>query len=121
MAKDCTETSPMARIERHFFVCENARPAGAKPSCGARGSGEIATALQEGLGRHPELWGRVAVTSTGCLGPCFEGPTIVVYPEAVWYVGVTAADVAEIVEQHMSGGRPVERLRRQHEEPDDEA
>ena len=45
-------------------------------------------------------------------GPCFEGPTIVVYPEAVWYVGVTAADVPEIVEQHMSGGRPVERLRR---------
>ena len=65
MAKDCTETKPMAQIERHFFVCENARPAGGKPSCGARGSAEIATALQEGLGRHPELWGRVAVTSTG--------------------------------------------------------
>jgi len=112
MAKDCTETNPMAQIERHFFVCENARPVGAKPSCGARGSSEIATALQEGLGRHPELWGRIAVTSTGCLGPCFEGPTIVVYPEAVWYVGVTPADVPEIVEQHMSGGRPVERLRR---------
>ena len=109
----------MAQIERHFFV-ENARPVGAKPSCGARGSGEIATALQEGLGRHPELWGRVAVTSTGCLGPCFEGPTIVVYPEAVWYVGVTPADVPEIVEQHMSGGRPVERLRRQDQETEDD-
>jgi (2Fe-2S) ferredoxin len=35
----------------------------------------------------------------------------VVYPEAVWYGGVTAADAAEIVEQHLVNGRPVERLR----------
>ena len=47
--------------------------------------------------------------------PASKGPTIVVYPEAVWYVGVTPADVPEIVEQHMSGGRPVERLRRKDE------
>jgi (2Fe-2S) ferredoxin len=100
----------MPRIERHFLVCDNARPAGGKPSCGARGAGEILSALQEGLGRHPELWGRIAVTPTGCLGPCFEGPTIVVYPEAVWYVGVTAADVPEIVEKHMRGGVPVQRF-----------
>lgn len=100
----------MAKIERHFFVCENTRPAGGKPSCGARGSAAITTALQEGLGRHPELWGRIAITPTGCLGPCFEGPTIVVYPEAVWYAGVTVDDVAEIVESHMRSGVPVARL-----------
>ena len=106
----------MPKVERHFFVCGNARPAGAKPSCGARGAAEILTALQEGLGRHPELWGRVAITETACLGPCFEGPTIVVYPEATWYVGVTAADVPEIVDAHMRGGVPVARLVRPSEE-----
>jgi (2Fe-2S) ferredoxin len=100
----------MAKVERHFFVCANARPEGGKPSCGARGAAEIVTALQEGLGRSPELWGRVAVTPTGCLGPCFEGPTVVVYPEAVWYAGVAAADVPEIVDQHMRRGAPVTRL-----------
>jgi (2Fe-2S) ferredoxin len=100
----------MTKIERHFFVCEHERPPLAKPSCGARGSGAISSALQEGIGAHPELWGRVAVTPTGCLGPCFEGPTVVVYPEGIWYVGVTKDDVAEIVESHMIGGRPVERL-----------
>jgi (2Fe-2S) ferredoxin len=100
----------MPKIERHFFVCDNARPAGGKPSCGARGAGEILSALQEGLGRHPELWGRIAITPSGCLGPCFEGPSVVVYPEAVWYVGVTVADVPEIVEQHMRDGVPVDRL-----------
>jgi (2Fe-2S) ferredoxin len=105
----------MPKIERHFFVCDNARPAGGKPSCGARGAGEILSALQEGLGRHPELWGRIAVTPSGCLGPCFEGPTVVVYPEAVWYVGVTVADVPEIVERHMRDGLPVERLMRRED------
>jgi (2Fe-2S) ferredoxin len=107
----------VARIDRHFFVCDNARPDGGRPSCGARGAGEIATALREGLGRHPELWGRVAVTPTGCLGPCFEGSVVVVYPEAVWYVGVAPADVPEIVERHMRGGVPVSRLVRT---PDDD-
>ena len=100
----------MAKVERHFFVCENERPPLAKPSCRARGAAGILTALQEGVGAHPELWGRVAVTPSGCLGPCFEGPTIVVYPEGTWYVGVRREDVAEIVESHMVGGRAVERL-----------
>jgi (2Fe-2S) ferredoxin len=100
----------MPKVERHFFVCTNERPAHGKPSCTPRGSAEILTALQEGVGRHPELWGRVAVTPSGCLGPCFEGPTIVVYPEAVWYTGVQLADVPEIVERHMLKGEPVARL-----------
>jgi (2Fe-2S) ferredoxin len=104
------------KVERHFFVCENERPAGGKPSCGARGSAGLLTALQEGLGAHPELWGKVAVTPSGCLGPCFEGPTIVVYPEAVWYVGVQLADVPEIVELHMARGVPVARLVRSFED-----
>jgi len=31
-------------------------------------------------------------------------------PEAVWYGHVTEADVDEIIESHIIGGRPVERL-----------
>jgi (2Fe-2S) ferredoxin len=106
----------MPKIERHFFVCGNARPVGAKPSCGARGAAEILSALQEGLGRHPDLWGRVAITESACLGPCFEGPTVVVYPEGVWYIGVTPADVPEIVDSHMRDGVPVTRLVRADDE-----
>jgi (2Fe-2S) ferredoxin len=100
----------MSRFERHFFVCQTQRPPMAKPSCGARGAVEVYNRLVEALGARPDLWGKVAVTASGCLGPCFEGPTIVVYPEGVWYVGVRPEDVAEIVEAHMAGGKPVERL-----------
>jgi (2Fe-2S) ferredoxin len=35
---------------------------------------------------------------------------MVVYPEGVWYGGVTPADVPEIVDRHLVGGAPVERL-----------
>src|SRR5262245_60567581 len=98
-------------IERHLFVCSNERPVGGKPSCGARGAAEVLAALQRELGADPALWGRVAVTPCGCLGPCFEGPTVVVYPDAVWYRGVTPDDAAEIVDRHLRRREPVERLR----------
>ena len=101
----------MTQPKLHLFVCQNDRPAQGRPSCAARGGGEVLGALQRAIGRDPELWGSVAVTPCGCLGPCFEGPALVVYPEGVWYVGVTAADVDEIVASHVKGGVPVARLR----------
>ena len=74
------------------------------------------SALQRAVGARPELWGRVAVTSCGCLGPCFEGPNLVVYPEGVWYAAVGAADAQEIVDRHLAAGEIVERLRYQFPE-----
>lgn len=56
------------------------------------------------------LKGRVRVNAAGCLDQCARGVTVVVYPEAVWYGGVTLADVDEIVREHLVLGRPVERL-----------
>ena len=35
---------------------------------------------------------------------------VVVYPENVWYAGVTSDDLPEIFESHLRGGKPVERL-----------
>jgi (2Fe-2S) ferredoxin len=101
----------LSHFLRHFFVCVNERPPGGKPSCGGRGSTEILHALERGLAAHPEAWSEAAVTATGCLGPCFDGPTVVVYPEGIWYAPVRLEDVDEIVREHLVGGRPVERLR----------
>lgn len=104
-------------VRRHVFVCTNQRPPGGKPACAGRGSHAVLAALQEAVAAHPALRSTVAVTPCGCLGPCFDGPTVVVYPEGVWYAGVTVADVAELVEGHLAGGVPVQRLR--HERTDD--
>jgi (2Fe-2S) ferredoxin len=35
---------------------------------------------------------------------------VMVYPDGIWYAQVRAADVAEIVEEHLINGRVVERL-----------
>jgi (2Fe-2S) ferredoxin len=57
-----------------------------------------------------ELFGQILVTESSCLGPCPIGATVVVYPDGTWYKGVKPADVAEIMEEHISNGRPVKRL-----------
>jgi hypothetical protein len=40
---------------------------------------------------------------------------MIVYPEGVWYAGVTPADVPEIVRSHFEENTPVERLVRNDE------
>ncbi len=50
------------------------------------------------------------LTSTGCLGPCALGPSVLVYPDDVLYGRVTPDDVQEIVERHLVAGSPVARL-----------
>jgi (2Fe-2S) ferredoxin len=98
-------------FERHVFVCQNVRPEGApRPSCTSDGKSELHTELQQRT-KAAGLSGRVRINKSGCLDQCEHGPTVVVYPEAVWYGNVQASDAAEIVEEHLIGGRPVERLR----------
>ena len=64
--------------------------------------------LRQKLG--PNFEERVKITKTLCLGQCGLGPNMVVYPEGVWYKGVKPKDIPEIVDEHLIGGRPVERL-----------
>ncbi len=98
------------RFRHHVFVCENHRPADdPRGSCGAKGSEAIREALKAELKKRG-LSGVVRANGAGCLDACQHGASMVVYPEGVWYGGVTAADVPEIVESHLAGGKPVERL-----------
>lgn len=99
------------RFTHHVFICENRRPADdPRGCCGARGSEAVRQAFKEELARRG-LKGRVRANSAGCLDACSHGPSVVVYPEGVWYGHVRPEDVPEIVERHLLGGEPVERLR----------
>ena len=101
----------MPAFERHVFVCHNVRPEGApRPSCTADGKSDLHTELQQ-LVKAAGLGGKVRINKSGCLDQCEHGPTVVVYPEAVWYGRVRPQDAAAIVAEHLVGGRPVERLR----------
>jgi (2Fe-2S) ferredoxin len=96
------------RFERHLFVCTQARPGGGTPSCGARGGSGLVAALERGLAARADLAARVAVTGCACLGPCFDGPNAVVYPDGVWYAGLTEDDADDLL-AHLAGGPPVAR------------
>ena len=97
------------KYKRHFFVCVTNRPPFAKPSCGPRGSPQLLQAMTEELDAAG-LIDEIGLTGSTCLGPCDSGPSMVVYPEGVWYQGVKVEDVAEIVRSHAKEGKPVERL-----------
>ncbi|MEK6813968.1 MAG: (2Fe-2S) ferredoxin domain-containing protein [Nitrospirota bacterium] len=101
----------MAKPKYHVLVCTNTRPPGTpKGSCGERGAAEVAGRFFE-LVQTQGLFMDVIVSGTTCLGPCTMGPTVVVYPDAVWYGGVKPSDVDEIVESHIKNGKHVERLK----------
>ncbi len=101
----------MPLYERHVFVCTNERADGHPRGCCKRKDAEaLRDALRLAVGRAG-LAKRVRVNNAGCLDQCEHGPTVVVYPDQVWYGFVTPADAEEIVHSHLVNGRPVERLR----------
>jgi (2Fe-2S) ferredoxin len=101
----------MPSYEHHIFVCENFRDeSDPRGCCGAKGSKEIRAAFKSEI-KNRGLKGKARANSAGCLDECSQGPVIVVYPEGVWYGGVSKEDVNEIIESHIVGGIPVERLR----------
>jgi len=52
----------------------------------------------------------IIVTTMGCTGQHATGPTVIVHPDGIWYQRVRLDDVAEIIDQHLVGGKPVARL-----------
>ena len=45
----------------------------------------------------------VLVTETACLGPCFDGPNAVVYPDGVWYAALADDDADSLVDHLVDG------------------
>jgi (2Fe-2S) ferredoxin len=100
----------MPSFQRHVFVCVNERPADdPKGCCKAKGGVEVRDKLKAEL-KARGISKLVRANNAGCLDQCAQGVTVVVYPEQVWYGHVTVDDVTEIVDKHLVGGEPVERL-----------
>ena len=102
------------RIPRHHvFVCTG-------PHCGEKGS----AALMSGFRVAAEEQGvqdEVQVTNMGSVYLCDIGPVVLVYPDDIWCTHVKPEDCAEVVRDHLKGGRPVERLRLLPSTPAEEA
>ncbi|MGQ9545671.1 MAG: NADH-quinone oxidoreductase subunit NuoF [Dehalococcoidia bacterium] len=88
---------------RTVFVCQ-------ETPCLSMGSDAVYDGLKAEIARQGVK--NAAVEISGCHGHglCERGPSVVVEPEGIFYIGVQAEDAQEIVASHLRDGKPVERL-----------
>jgi NADH-quinone oxidoreductase subunit F len=77
--------------------------------CKASGADNVLSALHKELEKR-NLAGSIDVKSTGCHGFCEKGPVMIVWPEKVFYNGVSQSDATDIVNSVTNGHAPVEKL-----------
>ena len=102
-------SDPKPYYEAHVFCCTNRRPAGhPRGCCAEKGAEELRDHMKS---RAKDLGLKnVRVNSAGCLDRCELGPTVVIYPEGVWYTYSTKEDIDEVLQTHLVEGKRVERL-----------
>lgn len=100
---------PPLFYQHHIFCCTNQRPAGAPRGCCADKNAE---ALRNYMKVRVKELGieSTRINNSGCLDRCELGPTMVIYPEGVWYSCKNKEDIDEVLQQHLIGGKRVERL-----------
>ena len=106
---------PEPYYDCHVFMCVNKRADGhPRGSCATSGSEK----LRDYMKAKAKAMGleKIRVNASGCLDRCELGPTLVIYPEGIWYAPRTTEDIDEILEVHVRNGGRVERLMMQ---PDD--
>lgn len=97
------------KFEKHIFICVNQRTGTEKLSCGETKGLELVAAFKKEI-NDLKLPTKIRAQKAGCLDVCNYGPTVVVYPEGVFYIGVELTDVKEIVTDHIVNNKPVKRL-----------
>lgn len=97
------------KFRKHVFVCTNQKEA-PKRSCSHAHGLALVDAFKLEL-KNRGLNVEVRAQPAGCLDTCGLGPSVVVYPEGIYYGNVQVEDVAEIVDSHLAHDVPVERLK----------
>ncbi|MCK5200266.1 MAG: (2Fe-2S) ferredoxin domain-containing protein, partial [Spirochaetales bacterium] len=48
------------------------------------------------------------VKETGCMGPCSQGPVIMIQPDGIVYESLSTDDASRIIDEHIIGGNIIE-------------
>ena len=99
----------MPAFESHIFVCCNQREPGSRCCCDPDGNEKLRDCFKKEV-KQRGLKGKVRANTTGCLDQCELGPTVVIYPQGIWYGRVTPADVPRIIEETVVNGRVLQDL-----------
>ena len=97
----------MKKPKHHILVCGSFRAKGDPLGvCHKKNSMDLLQYLEQELADRglPE----VAISSTGCLKMCDNGPALVVYPENWWFGKVDSEAAIDAIIDALEEGRPAE-------------
>lgn len=100
----------MAAFTHHIFICSNQRSLGhPRGCCDPTGAKQLRGAFKAEIKRRG-LNSSVRANDAGCLDQCELGPTVVIYPQGIWYGHVQLADVPRIIDETIVGGKVLDDL-----------
>ncbi|MEW4563034.1 (2Fe-2S) ferredoxin domain-containing protein [Bremerella sp. JC770] len=98
----------MSKFTHHIFVCNKC-----KPPKHLRDSKHDPAKLRAALKKEIKRLGlkaQVRANDSGCLDQCDDGQVVVIYPQAIWYGGVTEGDAERIIHETILEGKVLEDL-----------
>lgn len=81
---------------KSIIICINHRANPNQPSCGARGSAEIADCLEAEVSRNKY---DIRIERFNCLGFCDNGPNLKTMPDGRFFHEVKFADIAGLISE----------------------
>ena len=97
-------------FERHVFFCTNKRPEGHPKGCCASKTSTVLRAYMKKNTKELVSDKKIRINASGCLDHCKFGPTLVVYPDNVWYSCKTEEEVDQVINEHLINDRIAENL-----------
>ena len=80
------------KFEKHIFICTNERNDPTRKSCGEACGMELIKAFKKAI-KDNNLKGKMRTQRAGCLDACDYGPSMVVYPEGIYFLNDKASVV----------------------------
>lgn len=98
------------KVSHHLLLCATPTKANCcNSSIGSASWHKLKTLLRELDLENPERpQGIVLRSKVDCLRVCIGGPILLIWPEGIWYGGVTCERIEEIIHKHIVHGNPLE-------------